>query len=124
MEIGQSSEEGGQESLVVAIFLWGRMGEKARRLHFVFRFNDAEEREFQLNERIPGDANFRRRNSNSAGYLAGFREIWAVFRWIRGMLRQDIIKLMKKEVQIDHKLAVISRMGRMYDCLLPYSKQR
>ncbi|XP_028552898.1 protein DGS1, mitochondrial isoform X3 [Dendrobium catenatum] len=39
-------------------------------------------------------------------------------------LRQDIIKLMKTEVQIDHKLAVISRMGRMYDCLLPYSKQR
>lgn len=39
-------------------------------------------------------------------------------------LRQDIIKLVKTEVKIDQKLAVISRMGRMYDCLLPYSKQR
>ncbi|KAG0473744.1 hypothetical protein HPP92_015601 [Vanilla planifolia] len=38
-------------------------------------------------------------------------------------LRQDFIKLVKPDVSVEHKLAVVSRMGRMYECLLPYSKQ-
>ncbi|PKA46274.1 hypothetical protein AXF42_Ash020025 [Apostasia shenzhenica] len=44
-----------------------------------------------------------------------------IHEWPR--LREDIVKLVKPEVKTDHKLLVVSRMGRLYDCLLPYSKR-
>ncbi|KAM0951033.1 putative nuclear control of ATP synthase 2 [Dioscorea sansibarensis] len=39
-------------------------------------------------------------------------------------LRQDIVDLAKPELKTEYKLAVTSRLGGMYDCLLPSSKPR
>ncbi|CAD5172606.1 unnamed protein product [Musa acuminata subsp. malaccensis] len=42
--------------------------------------------------------------------------------WIS--LRQDIVDLAKPDLKTIYKLTVTSRMGRMYDCLLPSSKRQ
>lgn len=46
----------------------------------------------------------------------------ATGEWIS--LRQDIIDLAKPDFQTAHKLRIISRMERIYDCLLPLPKRQ
>ncbi|KAI3461193.1 hypothetical protein Pfo_017856 [Paulownia fortunei] len=50
------------------------------------------------------------------------RHAKATGEWI--CLRQDIIDLAKPGLQTEHKLSIASRMGRVYDCLLPSSKRQ
>ncbi|XP_043724094.1 protein DGS1, mitochondrial-like [Telopea speciosissima] len=50
------------------------------------------------------------------------RHAKATGEWLS--LRQDITDLAKPDLQLAYKLAVTSRMERVYDCLLPSSKRR
>ncbi|KAG8371056.1 hypothetical protein BUALT_Bualt13G0047200 [Buddleja alternifolia] len=50
------------------------------------------------------------------------RHAKATGEWI--CLRQDIIDLAKPGLQIEHKLSIASRMGQVYDCLLPSSQRQ
>ncbi|XP_010244420.1 PREDICTED: protein DGS1, mitochondrial isoform X2 [Nelumbo nucifera] len=53
-------------------------------------------------------------------YKAVERHAKATGEWLS--LRQDIIDLAKPDLQTAYKLTVTSRIGRVYDCLLPSSK--
>ncbi|THU71324.1 hypothetical protein C4D60_Mb04t00210 [Musa balbisiana] len=55
-------------------------------------------------------------------YKAVERHAKETGEWIS--LRQDIVDLAKPDLKTIYKLTVTSRMGRMYDCLLPSSKRQ
>ncbi|XP_073066274.1 protein DGS1, mitochondrial-like [Primulina eburnea] len=50
------------------------------------------------------------------------RHAKATGEWI--CLRKDIVDLAKPGFQTEHKISIVSRMERMYDCLLPSSRRQ
>ena len=60
--------------------------------------------------------------------LSSIRQVWvwsnANWKYVLNRLRQDIIDLGKPRLQTEYKLIVISRMERVYECLLPSLKRQ